>query len=213
MLGSLAWGNHEVAKRERRHRNANKGIILPYLRLATDFFALHLVKECIASLRPRTQQDTQASHADDHTGRPSICTLRLPCPGSCMVSSQDVDAFRGLKLIVRTPSGRLDLLTASMDTCADGGNAIAKTTAESYGFEPVDGSIKSEMSVAGRQKVRSLGTVVIPFQLPCETQMRDTEFHVFEDLAGHRAILSVSLTMQLGHLRRKPCSECEEAED
>lgn len=212
--GAGTAGNDKVTKRQ--HYHANGSILRPYLPLASEFRAL--IPRTFVQLPGRAaQQEDQACHVNDHASSPSLCTLALPTAGSGASPEDKPDegaAFREQPLIMQTPYGRMERLTASMDTCADGINAIAKHQAESLGFTwTQDKKQPCSLRVAGNQNVKSLGKVVVRYKLPCQDDWMNTEFHVFDDLAGHRAILSVSLTIELRHIYRRPCEICDTAGD
>ncbi|EXJ78615.1 hypothetical protein A1O1_09016, partial [Capronia coronata CBS 617.96] len=198
-------GNHEIGIRQ--YSNASGSVLPPYLRIASNFLALNLRPSGQGSYHG-ARLDGGACHVFDHEGIPSICPLRSPASGPCILRQRELDDFRGLIVIVGRPDGRHDSLSTSMDTCADAHSVITKATASSLGFKVLDESKKCRRRVAGNHEIESLGSIVIPMRMRCERGMREVEFDVFEDLAGHRAILSSSLTKDLGHLIRLQCAEC-----
>ncbi|EXJ74699.1 uncharacterized protein A1O5_01393 [Cladophialophora psammophila CBS 110553] len=97
-----------------------------------------------------------------------------------------------------------------MDTGADL-NVMTLERAELLGCGTVDQNSGTMLKGIGEKPTLSLGTVRIKFSLRCNSKERWVVFHLVHDLGGHQALLGVGLTMELKHLHRPRCMECERA--
>ena len=142
---------------------------------------------------------------------PSICTAEKPVSRLSIKSREDILEYRALNLTTWTRSDKAVPIVATMDTGADC-NAITLGKAKQLGFDcEVDRGGGLSINGVGGNRFTSLGTMSLSFKLPCDPGRRvPEEFHVVRDdeLAGHRALLSASLTKRLGHLVRKTCEGC-----
>ncbi|KIW86086.1 hypothetical protein Z517_01480 [Fonsecaea pedrosoi CBS 271.37] len=157
------------------------------------------------------QQPTPESDGVDGAGPNCVVPAVLPVREPLIAGNNPrVREYRSLELIVQMRNGKVDYFFATMDTGADL-NMMTATAAAELGYEP--GAEKRGTIVGGIEEhvAVSMGTVQIPFWLRCDSNQRSAEFHIVHDLAGHRALLSVQLTMKLGHLPRPQCEACDNA--
>ncbi|OAP63001.1 hypothetical protein AYL99_02228 [Fonsecaea erecta] len=118
-------------------------------------------------------------------------------------------AYRGILLMVRKADGEVDSFVATQDPGSDA-SVMTLAFASSLGYEPCERQRGTPLICLEQLLVLSLGTVRIPFWLPCNRNERWVEFHLVHDLLGHKALLGVRLTMDLGHLQRLPCA-CDDS--
>ncbi|EHY52790.1 hypothetical protein HRR83_007659 [Exophiala dermatitidis] len=202
---SLAYnvtGNLSVA--DRQQINAKDNSLTALLELTNGLRALVHVEGPPHSCWDGARQLQQGCRSSEL----SLLPLSAPCCASA--TKGEIDQYRDLNTIVRTPAGLPDGLTVSMDTCADG-SIIKKKMAISLGvYQQLNPRNSKELRLPGGLKVRSDGTVKIAFRPRCKAEYIEEDFHVVDELPGHLAILSVTLTKHLGHLIRVICPGCKD---